>query len=77
MEWSASSNSDNERGLLKSNGPHQLRTSGSPFTGVQLTGVQHSQVIRSVETITVGSIKVYGTVQAENTTTEKRAPSDG
>ncbi|HWS82967.1 MAG TPA: hypothetical protein VN207_01770 [Ktedonobacteraceae bacterium] len=71
MEWSTSSNSDNERGLLKSNGPHQLRTSGSPFTGVQ-----HPQVVRSVETITVGSVKVYGTIQAENTNTEKRA-SDG
>jgi len=37
---------------------------------------KHTEIVRSVETVTVGSIKVYGTVQAESTSTEKREPSD-
>lgn len=68
MQWSTF-NSNNENGLLKSNGPYRLRTANSSFTGVQ-----RPQVIESTNLITIGEVKVYGVPEKEST--DKKEPTD-
>jgi hypothetical protein len=69
MIWS-NYNTNNEKGLLKFNGPYRGRTyDGSFFNGPywrhtydgSFTGVQHPQVIEMTKSIKVGEIKIYGT----------------
>ncbi len=70
MEWSIC-NSNNESGLLKSNGPHRLRTTDGSFIGVR-----RPQVIKSTKSITIGEVKIYGTATVKENNAEKNNPMD-
>ena len=66
MQWSTS-NSSNQNGLLMSNGPYRILTTGSPFIGIL-----RPQVIQVIKAIRVGEVKVYGTAATKEDNTEKR-----
>ena len=67
MEWSTR-NSNNERGLLKSNGPHRLRTT---YGLGPVTSVRPSKIIKLTESVVVGEVKTYGTASAKVDNTVK------
>lgn len=70
MEWNVC-NSSNEQGILKANGPYRLLTTGNSF-GVR---VQHPQVVKSNQQITIGEVRVYGTDIARENQQEKKGSS--
>jgi|GEM_PF-4931509 hypothetical protein len=65
MQWSTS-NSINQNGMLMSNGPYRILTTGSPFIGVQ-----RPQVVQLIKSISVGEVKTYGAAPAKEDNTEK------
>lgn len=67
MEWS-NCTSNNEQGILKANGPYRLQTSGNSF-GVR---IQHPQVVKSNQQITIGEVRVYGTGIVKENQMEKK-----
>lgn len=71
MEWNIH-NSNNEQGILKANGPYRLQTSGNSF-GVR---VQHPQVMKSNQQITIGEVRVYGTGIVKEDHPEKKDSAD-
>jgi hypothetical protein len=61
MEWSTR-NSNNERGLLKSNGPYRLHTTYGPGL---ISSVRRSRIIKLTESVVVGEVKTYGATSAK------------
>ena len=67
MEWNAC-NSSNEQGILKANGPYRLLTTGASF-GVR---IQHPQVVKANQQITIGEVRVYSTDIGRENQPEKK-----
>ena len=59
---------NNERALLKFNGPYRLHTSGPSFTGVK-----RPQIVQTTKVLKLGNIKIYGTPNKANDAKEKEA----
>lgn len=71
MEWNTC-NSNNENGLLKSNGPYRLQSAGDSL----IVGIRHPQVIESSKPITIGEVKIYGTGIVKENQSEKKDSVD-
>ncbi len=60
--------SNNERALLKFNGPYRYQTSGPSFTGVK-----RPQVVQATKVIKLGHVKIYGTAKRVNNIKDEEA----